>query len=164
MSCLITFFLNFPKAVVLNGADYIGSKSIREQFTGSHIAHEVSRCQLVVTLYHNKSSYVKYLLGVLNTNFVVQILLAAFIAGNWTGLCWDVKRKQITAYAPGHPFDRVVGAGDWSVHSQAIDVLHQAMQNCINEFFDGWTVNWDNWTKVLLQCCPPERSTKFEPW
>lgn len=61
----------------------------------------------------------------------------AFIANNWTGICWDVKRKQITAFAPGHPVDQANGVGNWAVHSRAMDVLHEAMQKCINNYFVG---------------------------
>ncbi|KAL6610272.1 hypothetical protein ACP70R_040241 [Stipagrostis hirtigluma subsp. patula] len=70
-------FLESDFAVrVLAAENYLASNSIREQFVGNHINYDLSHCQMIFAL--------------------------AYIQNNWTAVAWDMKRRQITAFAPGY--------------------------------------------------------------
>ncbi|KAL6641970.1 hypothetical protein ACP70R_020151 [Stipagrostis hirtigluma subsp. patula] len=112
------------------------SVSVRQQFAGDHMDYDISHCQLFFCL--------------------------AMIEKNWTAIAWDMKRKQITAYAPG--FRASGKKNPWASHSEAIDTLHSAMKECIEEYFVGWRMCWDNWPKVLLECNSQGQDMRGNHW
>ncbi|KAL6619275.1 hypothetical protein ACP70R_034414 [Stipagrostis hirtigluma subsp. patula] len=121
---------------VLAGEDFLSSKSIREQFVGYHINYDISHCQMFYAL--------------------------AYIKNNWTAVSWDMKRRQITAFAPGYSITG--NKHQWSYHIKAIDALHTALRSCIAKYFDGWEMKWENWPKVLLQCTPMSTNQGSLEW
>ncbi|KAL6591453.1 hypothetical protein ACP70R_049956 [Stipagrostis hirtigluma subsp. patula] len=102
--------------------DYTAAKSVRRQFTGDHVRTQLSTCFLYLTM--------------------VQI------EKKWAAIAWDFKRKQITVFAPGH--HPHFGSGKWSGHEKVVSVLHKALGNCLNTFFDGWAYPWVDWPKVFI--------------
>lgn len=105
---------------------------------------------------------IQYNYLLISCSLPIQVLLMAVIENNWNGIVWDFKRKQLTAYAPGHC--RSTNKEPWAAHTKAMDVLHTAIQSCISNYFDGWSLRWDNWTKVLLQCNRPKGLNPGKTW
>ena len=61
---------------------------------------------------------------------------------NWASYAWDMKRTQLTIHAPGN------STGAWDAYDNIKCILNTALRRCIETFFDGWAVDWENWPTV----------------
>jgi hypothetical protein len=53
-----------------------------------------------------------------------------------------MKRRQVTIHAPGN-FKQ-----EWDAHDKIAKLLSSALRQCINTFFEGWEIDWENWATV----------------
>uniref|UniRef100_A0ACD5TAE6 Uncharacterized protein n=1 Tax=Avena sativa TaxID=4498 RepID=A0ACD5TAE6_AVESA len=60
----------------------------------------------------------------------------------WTSIAWDMKRRQLTIHAAGNR------NGVWDAHDNIVHMLKTAFRRCIEVFFEGWVVDWENWAIV----------------
>jgi hypothetical protein len=67
------------------------------------------------------------------------------VENKWSSFAWDFKRRQLTIYAPSNK------SGKWDPYVKVADLLNIAIRRCIEHFFDGWKVDWNNWATVYKQ-------------
>jgi hypothetical protein len=72
------------------------------------------------------------------------------VKGSWACIAWDMKRRQITIHAAGNR------DGNWSDYEKIVTMLNSAFRRCIESFFDGWSVDWEEWARVYTTSSSPD--------
>jgi hypothetical protein len=70
------------------------------------------------------------------------------VDSKWAAYAWDMKRRQITVHAAGNH------AGQWDAYEKIAAALTKALRRCIETFFDGWIIDWANWTNIYTKTSP----------
>ncbi|TVU50528.1 hypothetical protein EJB05_01902, partial [Eragrostis curvula] len=107
---------------IIAGEDFIHAASVQEQFMGKHVTYDIARCQL--------------------------FFCVAYISGKWAACAWDMMRLQQTLYAPC--FSSKASKEGWEKHKDVANNLLKAMKLCTARFFEGWEINWKQWTQVFV--------------
>ncbi|XP_048528953.1 uncharacterized protein LOC125508315 [Triticum urartu] len=98
---------------------------VQDMFIGEHIKYDVHRCT-------------EFLLNV-KFNFT------------WSTYIWDFLKRRIIVLNPtinnGDESDKVIQ----SRHRKVADNLHEALQRCIQAFFQGWAPDMTRWNTVFLK-------------
>ncbi|XP_044424686.1 uncharacterized protein [Triticum aestivum] len=96
---------------------------VQDMFIGEHIKYDVHRCT-------------EFLLNV-KFNFT------------WSTYIWDFVKRRIIVLDPtinnGDESDKVIQ----SRHRKVADNLHEALQRCIQAFFQGWAPDMTRWNTVF---------------
>lgn len=81
--------------------------------------------------------------------FVLQFLLPVKFNFAWSTYIWDFVKRRIIVLDPtinnGDESDKVIQ----SRHRKVADNLHEALQRCIQAFFQGWAPDMTRWNTVF---------------
>ncbi|KAL6896943.1 hypothetical protein ACP4OV_007515 [Aristida adscensionis] len=121
---------------VLADENFTASRSVRKQFTGPQMTYNIARCQLMLCMVKMET--------------------------NWVAVAWDMKRKQVTVFAPG--YRPTPGQLKWAAHGKIVEVLHDALGCCLQSFYEGWPKQWAKWPKIFLESKRKVAPVNFESW
>ena len=132
----------------MSGENILESRTIRQQFIGSHIKYNLRQCQMLQAIEPFLINYEQETNNQNNASF----FCLAVVSDNWTAVGWDFKRNQINVYAPGQIEQNK--ENKWAVHTAVVRKLHEALKSCVTAFFDGWPVDAWNWPLVFIDPYP----------
>ncbi|CAM0878671.1 unnamed protein product [Alopecurus aequalis] len=103
--------------LVLAECSHTNNISIRTQFIGTQVTHEIKNCRMIA--------------------------VPALVRENWCSYFWDMKLKLVHVIDPLFSEDR--STAFMEIHKPNVYKLEKALTCCVNEFFESWCPDWENW-------------------
>lgn len=122
-------FLPASFAVFVRGKrNFLASDIIRQSFIGDHLQYSIEDCQIIVA--------------------------PVLEQGRWSCYFWDFKMRAIYVLDP--LLMNLDPSKSRMHHEYIANELHHALVSCQEQFFSGWHIDSNGWSKNFLTKFPPK--------